>query len=135
MEAGLEHSHDVRASQIRDEIVHALHHSWFFDHDAITRFLAARAVAHRRLRCAPNRHLTLNDISGMKVQAQDIVGAFQSLLAAPQYRSRRLAFVVSRTLARMQVVRALNGRDARCFENRAEAEAWLFAPEERSAAA
>jgi osmotically-inducible protein OsmY len=36
MEAGLEHSHDVRASQIRDEIVHALHHSWFFDHDAIT---------------------------------------------------------------------------------------------------
>ncbi len=32
-------------------------------------------------------------------------------------------------------MRALNGRQARCFENRAEAEAWLFAPEERAAAA
>jgi osmotically-inducible protein OsmY len=35
METVLENPHDVKASQIHDEIVHALHHSWFFDHDTI----------------------------------------------------------------------------------------------------
>ena len=48
----------------------------------------------KALGCAPNAHLTLNDIRGMNVQAQDIVDAFQEMLAAPEYRSRRLAFVV-----------------------------------------
>jgi hypothetical protein len=100
--------------------------SGFFTPEDVARFVRARDEAHRKLTCAPNAHLTINDISGMKVQAQEIVGAFQAVLATPSARSRRLAFIVSRTLARMQVVRALNGRDARCFEDRALAETWLF---------
>ena len=44
-------------------------------------FRAARAVEHAKLTCGPNRHLTLNDVRGMKMQAQDVVAAFQSLLA------------------------------------------------------
>jgi osmotically-inducible protein OsmY len=31
-----EHSHRAEASQISDEITHALHHSWFFDPMTIT---------------------------------------------------------------------------------------------------
>jgi hypothetical protein len=107
----------------------AIRMSGFFAAADIERFLAARAAAHARLRCGPNQHVTLNDLTAMKVQSQEAVAAFAAMLSAPAYRSRRLAFVVSRTLARTQLLRALNGRDARCFEDSAAAEAWLFAPE------
>lgn len=107
----------------------------FFEPGDIQAFRAARDREHAKLTCAPNQHLTVNDISGMKIQSQEMVASFQAILADPAHRSRRLAFVVSRTLARSQLVRALNGRQARCFENRADAEAWLFAPEESSVAA
>src|SRR5690242_6327843 len=76
----------------------------------ITAFLEGRRQAHARLRCAPNRHLTLNDLRGMKIQLQEGVAMFRELLADPAYRSRRLAFVASQTLARSQLMRALDGR-------------------------
>ena len=100
----------------------------------IAAFLEARRKAHAALGCAPNRHLTLNDVREMKIQTQDMVAAFRYMLSDPDYRSRRLAFVAAPTLARGQLLRALQERDARCFETVEEAEAWLFA-EERSAAA
>ena len=93
-------------------------------------FVEERRKAHAALGCAPNAHLTLNDVRGMKIQQQEIVGAFQELLADPAYRSRRLAFVAARTLARSQLMRALASRDARCFEDPAEAEAWLLSDEQ-----
>jgi hypothetical protein len=102
--------------------------SGFFTATDIEAFLAGRATAHRRLACAPNRHLTLNDVRGMKIQSQQAVAAFQRMLADPDYRSRRLAFVVDQTLALFQLERALANRDARCFATVAEAEDWLFAP-------
>lgn len=100
--------------------------SGFFAPDDIGRFLEARRQAHEALGCAPNTHVTLNDISGMKIQAQEAVTAFGEMLMAPAYRSRRLAFVAGPTLARGQVMRALAGREARCFEDHAAAEAWLI---------
>jgi hypothetical protein len=115
----------VRAEPSRDLIRISM--SGFFTPDDIRAFYEARAIEHRRLTCGPNQHLTLNDLSQMKVQSQDVVAAFQSLLGDPAYKSRKLAFVVDRTLARSQLMRALNGRDAKCFENRRDAETWLFA--------
>lgn len=100
--------------------------SGFFEASDIEGFLDARRVAHRQLRCGPNQHLTINDLRGMKVQSQESVEAFRQLLSAPQYRSRRLAFVIGRTLAFSQLGRALEGRDAACFEDMVLAEAWLF---------
>lgn len=123
----------VQADPARDLI--RIRMSGFFGEADIRDFYAARAVEHARLTCGPNQHLTLNDLRGMKVQAQDIVAAFQSLLADPTHRSRRLAFVVSRTLARSQLVRALDGRDARCFEDVATAEQWLLSVDPASVAA
>lgn len=92
----------------------------------IAAFIEARRRSHAELGCAPNQHLTLNDLRGMKIQSQDAVAMFRELLADPAYRSRRLAFVSSQTLARSQLMRALDGREARCFDNVEEAEAWLF---------
>ncbi len=95
----------------------------------IDAFLAARQQAHDALGCAPNQHLTLNDLRDMKIQSQEVVAAFRAMLADPALRSRRLAFVAAPTLARGQLMRALAGRDARCFEQVEDAEAWLFAEE------
>jgi hypothetical protein len=101
--------------------------SGFFKKGDIAAFIEARRVAHQQLTCAPNAHLTLNDIRGMSIQSHDIVDSFREMLAAPEYRSRRLAFIVGYTLARSQAIRALESRAARWFDDAAKAEAWLFA--------
>jgi hypothetical protein len=101
-----------------------------FTLDDIAAFLEARRRAHAELGCAPNQHLTLNDLRTMKIQSQEVVAAFRDMLADPAFRSRRLAFVAAQTLARSQLVRALGGRDARdarFFDYIEDAEAWLFA--------
>jgi hypothetical protein len=90
-------------------------------------FAEARREAHRALGLPKNAHLTLNDVRQMIIQPQETVGAFYEMLADPDYRSRRLAFVSAPTLVRGQLLRALNGRDdARCFSDMAEAEGWLL---------
>src|ERR1044072_6827688 len=101
--------------------------SGLFTSGDIAAFLAARRRAHDELGCAANAHITLNDLRGMKIQSQEVVAAFREMRAHPAFRSRRLAFVASQTLARSQLMRALDGREARCFEHVEEAEAWLFA--------
>jgi hypothetical protein len=101
----------------------------FFKHADVAAFVKARRAAHEKLRCPPNAHVTLNDIRGMSIQSHDIVDTFREMLAAPEYRSRRLAFIVGYTLARSQAIRALESRDARWFDDPAKAEAWLFADE------
>lgn len=93
-------------------------------------FLAARRQAHAGLTCGPDAHVTLNDLRGMLIQPQETVAAFQALLAVPEFPSRRLAFVVAPTLARSQLMRALDRRRARCFTDLDEAEAWLFSAED-----
>ncbi|MCW3847064.1 hypothetical protein OF829_07415 [Sphingomonas sp. LB-2] len=107
----------------------------FFTLEDIEGFYEVRRIAHRELTCGRNEHLTINDIRDMKIQSQEIVDAFRELLADPAYRSRRLAFVVSPTLARTQVVRALANRQARIFEDFWSAESWLFGPAEEAEAA
>ena len=103
--------------------------SGLFEAEDVAAFVAARREAHAALGCAPGRHVTLNDVRAMNIQSQETVAAFRALLAAPEFPSRRLAFVVAPTLARSQLARALDTRAARCFEDPAEAEAWLFEAE------
>jgi hypothetical protein len=108
--------------------------SGFFAPEDIAAFLAARREAHARLTCGPNEHLTLNDLRDMKIQAQESVELFRDLLADPAFRSRRLAFVIGRTLARTQLGRALDRRYARTFEDPWAAEAWLLSGSDLAAA-
>lgn len=72
-------------------------------------------------------HLTLVDITGMKIQAQDIVQAFTAFLASPDVRSKKLAFVCSSSLARLQAQRLTDREGVEFFEGADEAEVWLFA--------
>jgi hypothetical protein len=107
--------------------------SGFFTLSDVHQFLEGRREAHAALGCAPNQHLTLNDIRGMTAQPQMIVDAFEKLLAAPEARSRRLAFVVSSALARSQAFRALASRRARWFTDPAAAETWILTEGDGSA--
>jgi hypothetical protein len=73
---------------------------------------------------------TATDVAAfVEIQTQEIVAEFRLMLSDPAYRSRRLAFVAAPTLARGQLLRALQDRDARCFETIEAAEAWLLAEE------
>lgn len=109
--------------------------SGFFSVDDIARFQAELLQAHSRLGCSrEGGPLTINDISSMAIQSQDVVARWGEFLADPAHRSRRLAFVVGSALARMQVQRAIGARDARVFTSAADAERWLF-DEEADAAA
>ena len=106
----------------------------FFSQADLDNFVAARARAHAQLGLPANTHSTLNDVRRMKIQSPEIVRAFRDILAAPEYRSRRLAFVAGRTLARSQLMRACAGRDARFFDDPETAEAWLLeAPDNQAA--
>ena len=109
--------------------------SGFFDVAAVARLDADRAGAYGKLRSAPNQHLTLVDASGMQIQAQDVVAAFMQVVANPRYFSRRLAMVTGSSLAHMQTKRTTGRDNVAFFKDVAAAEAWLFAPDERSAAA
>ena len=103
----------------------------FFGPEAIAEFTKARNAAHARLQCAPNAHMTLNDVSDMSIQSQEMVTSFQALLANPTHRSRKLAFVHASTLVRKQLQRAAASRDVAYFRTAQEAEAWLFDEQEQ----
>ena len=100
--------------------------SGFYDRETIAAFVVQLRAAHKRLRCGPNQFVTVNDVRDMKIQSQDIVDAFRDMLSDPIIRSRRLAFVVASTLARMQLMRVIAHRDAACFLDAEEAEEWLL---------
>lgn len=106
-----------------------------FDEGSIAGFLAARRAAHAQLRCDPNQHVTLADTRDIAIQTQDMVGRWGAILADPTYRSRRLAFVVASTLARMQLQRAIGSRSVQLFTDIAEAEAWVLEADPAASAA
>jgi hypothetical protein len=90
-------------------------------------FFEARRKAHLKLRCAHGEHVTLTDLRGLENMPQETVDAFTVLLADPQSRSRRLAFVLpSNLLLRAQLTRVLADRQSRCFSDPGEAQAWLL---------
>lgn len=101
----------------------------FFERDEFVRFKAALLDAHRQLPCRANTHRALTDIRDMKIQSQEMVQAFQQLLAAPEHQAARTGFIVASSLARTQLVRAVDKREVRYFQNADEAEAWILAEE------
>lgn len=98
----------------------------FFSPLDVAAFVKERDRAHQRLRCSPNQHVTLVDIRAMAIQPQESVAAFQQMLSNPAVTSRKLAFVITRSLARMQIKRAAASRDAAYFESVEDAERWLL---------
>lgn len=101
----------------------------FFDRADVARFVEARDAEHRKLRSAANEHFTLVDIRAMQIQSQDAVSEFQRVLSAPETASKRIAFVVAKSLARLQIQRAAEGRPANYFSDVEDAEHWLLTGE------
>lgn len=99
----------------------------FYGLKDVAGFFEARRRAHMELGLPPNAHLTLNDLRGMKIQAQAVIEAFQQGLAVPGEKARKLAIVVDAAMARGQANRAINASDTRYFTDVESAEAWLFA--------
>ena len=95
----------------------------------VAAFFDARRKALTELGLPPNAHVTLNDLRGMKIQAQEVIQAFQQGLALPEEKARKLAIVVDAAMARAQANRAINSSDTRYFTDVESAEAWLFAEE------
>ncbi|WP_294289150.1 hypothetical protein [uncultured Sphingomonas sp.] len=98
----------------------------FFTLDDVARYRSAITAASRELGGDPGQQIMLCDISDMRIQSQDVVEAFRQNMADPLYARRRVALVVTATLARTQAQRAVGRREARMFTRRADAEAWLF---------
>jgi len=101
--------------------------SGFFTEGEIAGLAAARDAALATLGTAPNRHVTLCDVSECKIQPQEIVETFRSMLIDPRVAAARLAIVTGSSLARMQVRRLVDRPSLAFFRSRPEAEAWLFA--------
>lgn len=102
----------------------------FFEPADVQRFVHERDKVHTRLLCGPNEKLTLVDVREMDMQSQEAVALFAAVLANPSNASKRIAFVVTRSLSRMQLKRAAASRTAEFFtDNVAAAEAWLSSDE------
>jgi hypothetical protein len=100
-------------------------------------FFETRRKALAELGLPRNQHMTMTDVRGMKIQAQDVILSFQAGLAVPEEKARKLAIVVDAAMARGQANRAINSVDTRYFTDPDAAETWLFAgePATRSRAA
>jgi hypothetical protein len=83
------------------------------------------ALAVAALGCGPHEHVTLCDIRTMAIQSQKAVEAFMGLVGSEGVRSRKLAFITSRSLARMQARRLTSRPDVEFFDDIPAAEAWL----------
>lgn len=79
------------------------------------------------------KHLTLYDISDVKVAPGSTIETLQHAFGEPEARelwARRVAYCTSSALARMQVARLRTVRpDIGIFANRASALSWLLSDE------
>jgi hypothetical protein len=113
---------------IRVDVPHSVVHitmSGFFDTAEIAAFFASCQREFARLRCGPNRHLTLIDMRGFDIQSQDAVEQFRRVVGNSSTAARRLAIVVSKSLARLQIKRITSGRCVAFFTSPEDAMRWL----------
>lgn len=107
----------------------------FFDADMLSRLRDARLNALAQLYCEPNQHLTLVDISGLRLQPQTLLPRFCAEIGDPGLRSRRLAFIVGSSVVRMQLRRVTVRDDLFVAPSTEAARAYLFATDGEPAAA
>jgi hypothetical protein len=99
----------------------------FLDMQTVADFDESYRAAKARLDADRSRHITLIDISELKIQAQNVVSDFALMLSDPSIHSARLAFVTGDTPAKMQL-RRLIGDNAALFDTMEEARQWLLRP-------
>ncbi len=97
----------------------------FFDGATIQQLRAELVEAVASLSCPPNDHVTLCDIRQMDIQSQERVGDFSRLVGSEDLRSRKLAFVTAKSLARLQAKRLTSREGVDFFTDIDTALAWL----------
>ncbi|MCU6452966.1 STAS/SEC14 domain-containing protein [Sphingomonas sp. A2-49] len=117
--------YDVRADPDRDLI--RITASGFFTASDVVALERAVRQAQSQLRCGRNRHVTLCDASGMRIQSQQVVADFARIARDRSLRSRSIAFVLGSSLARTQTRRISDPERVSVgyFEEVEAAEAWL----------
>jgi hypothetical protein len=99
----------------------------FLGMQTVAEFDEAYRAAKARLGADRSCHITLIDISELKIQAQNVVSDFALMLSDPAIHSARLAFVTGDTPAKMQLRRII-GDNAALFDTMDEARNWLLQP-------
>ena len=104
------------------------HAEGFFDEEGVTRLAEKKAAALRSLGGRPSDHVSIVDVTKCKIQSQEIVVAFASLIQDRTSASKRLAFVAGPgCLMRMQLRRMKGGEEvSRLFDDVASAKQWLM---------
>lgn len=100
--------------------------SGFWTLAEVAAFGRAITQAAGRIVATGRRPLSLCDYTGAAIQSQEVIAAFETLMANPVHRSRRVAMFTSGAMARMQATRATRSREEfRFFTDRAAALRWL----------
>jgi hypothetical protein len=110
--------------------------SGFFDAAGLATAAADLHAAVRSLGARAGRHVTLYDLSGLKVAAPGTLDRFAAYWSKPEVElARRVALVTASPMVRLQMDRVSRVRDTlRVFDDRRDALGWLLADTERLAA-
>lgn len=92
----------------------------------VAEFGKAQQTAVHDLGCAPGTHLVLADLSDFKLQSQEVVDAFTTLIATASIKARRLALVLGAGLAWMQAKRMVVRDKIAGFTDAKAARRWLL---------
>ncbi|MDB5676318.1 MAG: hypothetical protein JWM65_3300 [Sphingomonas bacterium] len=103
--------------------------SGFWDEDTARAFAVDQQAAVAALGSARGQHLVLTDLSGFKIQSQEVLHMCKAFIDGAGNPSRRLALVFGEGLARNQWKRVLGRNNMKMFNTVREAEQWLLAPE------
>jgi hypothetical protein len=114
----------------RDRMLIRASLSGFMTPDDVRDFIHAEQMAAASLSPRSGHHLLLVDASQCALQSQEVVAAFQHAVSNCLLKARRIAVFTGPTLSRMQAARILNRDDAKAFNDPAQAEEWLLAPDE-----
>ncbi|MFZ2994941.1 hypothetical protein [Sphingobium sp.] len=79
--------------------------------------------------CAPNDYVLLVNTADCVIQTQQVVAAFQNLVANSPTKSKRVAIVQASSLARMQAQRVMIRDAAKIVRSEEEGVAWLLSQE------
>lgn len=105
----------------------------FLSHDEVAGFARAEQAAIQQMGCRSGEYLVLVDTTEFLLQTQDVATELQNLVNASAFRAKRIAIVNGESAFRMQARRLLTREEALIFDTLAEAEAWLFRPDEPAA--
>lgn len=102
--------------------------SGFIKPDELERFITEEQAAAAEMKGLFGSYVTLVDTTGLKLQSQDILAAFQNFIDNAPHKARKIALVVGQSLSRMQARRLLSNNRLRTFDTMDEATDWLIEP-------